>query len=171
VQRIPVEAALPVVEALERAALHGDPLRPVPAAELDRVVDVQRVGRTLSSEEAEDLHGEVEGLVDAPHGPAAVPGAQVERQPPLPIETLAPLVTRRMEGHRRQQTALGPGQIDAVASDQLVATGERVEEELGGRTRPRRRNARINLREAEQPHDALPGRSATAGRMPAAPDA
>jgi hypothetical protein len=75
-----------------------------------------------------------------------------------------------MEGHRRQQTLLGPSQIDAVASDQLVAAGERVEEELRGRTRPRRRDTGINLREAEQPHDLLPRRSATAGRMPAVSD-
>jgi hypothetical protein len=75
-----------------------------------------------------------------------------------------------MEGHRRQQAPLRPGQIDAVASDQLVAAGEGVEEELGGGTRPRRRNTRINLREAEQPHDVLPRRIATAGRMPAVSD-
>jgi hypothetical protein len=170
VERVPVEAALPVVEALERAALHGDPLRPVAAAELDRVVDVEHIGRALCPEEAEDLHDEVERLVDAPHGPAAVLRAQVEREPPLPVETLAPLLTRGMEGARRQQTPLDPSQIDAVATDQLVAAGERVEEELGARTRSRGRNTGINLREAEQPHDVLPSRNVTAGRMPAGLD-
>jgi hypothetical protein len=75
-----------------------------------------------------------------------------------------------MEGPRRQQTPLDPSQIDAVATDQLVAAGERVEEELGARTRPRGRNTGINLREAEQPHDVLPSRNVTAGRMPAGPD-
>ena len=110
-----IQAALPLVDALQRPPLHVDPVRPVAATQLDGVVRVDDIGSAAGLEQPEHLDREVERLTHLPDSPGAVARAEAQRQAPSPVEARPPARALGMERDRREQGALERREVDATA--------------------------------------------------------